>query len=65
MRRVWFVAPLKSQATIPVPEEFFLRPVLYPDKFPQERKVTLPSPLKERFEAQEESGRLVFAGSAE
>ena len=65
MRRVWFVAPLKSQATVPVPEEFFLRPALYPDKFPQERTVTLPSPLKERFEAQEESRQLVFTGSTE
>ena len=65
MRRVWFVAPLKSQATVPVPEEFFLRPTLYPDKFPQERTVTLPSPLKERFEAQEESRQLVFTGSTE
>jgi hypothetical protein len=65
MRRNWFVAPLKSQATVPVPAEFFLRPALYPDKFPQERKVILPSPLKERFQAQEEAGRLVFAGSTE
>ena len=65
MRRVWFVAPLKSQATVPVPEEFFLRPALYPDKFPQERTVSLPSPLKERFEAQEESRQLVFTGSTE
>ncbi len=65
MRRTWFVAPLKSQVTVPVPEEFFLRPALYQDKFPQERQVTLPSPLKERFQAQEKAGRLVFAGTAE
>ncbi len=65
MRRTWFVAPLKSQATVSVPEEFFLRPALHPDKFPQERKITLPSPLKERFQAQEEAGRLVFTGTAE
>jgi hypothetical protein len=65
MRRTWFVAPLKSQATVPVPEEFFLRPALHPDKFPEERQVTLSSPLKERVQAQEEAGRLVFAGTAE
>jgi hypothetical protein len=60
MRRVWFVAPLKSQATVKSPEEFFLRPILYPEKFSQERKITLPSPLKERLQEQEAAGRLVF-----
>ena len=38
LRRVWFVAPLKSQATVPDPDTFFLRPALYREKFPQERQ---------------------------
>ena len=60
MRRVWFVAPLKTQATIPRPEQFFLRPHLYQEKFLQERKVLLSPQLEERIRAQEAVGRLVF-----
>ncbi len=41
LRRVWFVAPLKSQATVPNPQAFFLRPALYRDKFPQNRQIVL------------------------
>jgi hypothetical protein len=60
LRRVWFVAPLKSQATVPNPEAFFLRPALYREKFPQERQIVLSPQLEARIRAQETAGRLVF-----
>ena len=60
LRRVWFVAPLKSQATVPNPEAFFLRPALYREKFPQERQIVLAPQLEARIRAQETAGRLVF-----
>jgi hypothetical protein len=60
MRRVWFIAPLKSQATVASPEEFFLRPRLYAEKFPGERQVQIPAPVQERIRAQDAAGRLVF-----
>jgi hypothetical protein len=60
LRRVWFVAPLKSQATVPDPATFFLRPALYREKFPQERQIVLSPPLEARIRAQETAGQLVF-----
>jgi hypothetical protein len=54
------VAPLKSQATVPDPETFFLRPAVYREKFPQERRVVLTARLEARIRAQEAAGRLVF-----
>jgi hypothetical protein len=60
LRRVWFVAPLKSQATVPNPEAFFLRPALYREKFPQERRIEISPQLEARIRAQETAGQLVF-----
>jgi Protein of unknown function (DUF1329) len=60
LRRVWFVAPLKSQATVPNPQAFFLRPALYRDKFPKDRQIVLSPRLEARIRAQEAAGRLVF-----
>jgi Protein of unknown function (DUF1329) len=60
LRRVWFVAPLKSQATVPHPAAFFLRPALYREKFPRERQIRLPPEVEARVRAQETAGRLVF-----
>lgn len=60
LRRVWFVAPLKSQATVPNPETFFLRPALYREKFPQDRRVELTPRLEALIKAQDQEGRLVF-----
>ena len=61
MRRVWFPIPLKTQATVRRPEEgFFLRPYLYRDKFPEERKITLAPEVDARVRAQDEAGHLVF-----
>ena len=63
MRRVWFVASLKSQAEVAIPEQFFLRPHLYQEKFPQERQVQLPPRVAGRVRAQEAAGQLVFEES--
>lgn len=60
LRRDWFVAPLKSQATVPSPETFFLRPLRYRDKFPHDRKMEISAQLEARIRAQEAAGRLVF-----
>jgi hypothetical protein len=61
LRRVWFINTIKSQADINSPEEFFLRPALFEDRFPEERKIELPSDLQARVDAQEKAGQLVFS----
>jgi hypothetical protein len=61
LRRVWFIGGVKSQADIHGPEEFFLRPALFEDKFPTERKLDLPPDLRARIDAQEKAGHLVFS----
>ena len=45
---------------IDAPEDFFLRPHLYPDKFPGERNPVLPAAVQARYDAQEAAGQLVF-----
>ena len=60
MRRQWLVEPLKTQAIIESPEKFFLRPRLYPDKFPDARNPSLPPAIAARHRAQEAAGKLVF-----
>jgi hypothetical protein len=60
LRRVWFIEGVKSQADVASPDHFFLRPALLEEKFPQERKIGLPSDLRARIDAQEKAGQLVF-----
>ena len=60
MRRGWFPEPLKTQAAISSPEEFFLRPYLYKDKFPEARNFQLPADLEARIRAQNAAGQIVF-----
>lgn len=60
MRRVWFLAPLKFMEEVRSPEEFYLRPHLFREKFPQDRRIDIPAELEARLQAQEEAGRLVF-----
>lgn len=62
MRRGWFPVPLKTQAGVSEPEEFFLRPHLYRDKFPTERTIRLSPDLEARIQAQEKAGHIVFTG---
>lgn len=63
MRRVWFLAPLKFLDEIRSPEEFYLRPHLDREKFPQDRHIEISADLEERVRAQEEAGRLVFTSA--
>ena len=58
---MWFIGGVKSQADIHGPEEFFLRPALFEDKFPDERKIDLAPDLRVRIDAQEKAGHLVFS----
>jgi len=60
MRRQWLMYPLKTQAFVRTPAEFYLRPLLYEDKFPLARKVELAPEVAARIRAQEEAGHLVF-----
>ena len=65
MRRGWFPAPLKTQAIIRTPEEFFLRPHLYKDKFPEERNLQLSPAIEARIRAQDAAGQIVFGEEPE
>ena len=60
MRRVWFPIPMKTQATVRVPEDFFLRPHLARDKFPEERKLIISPEVEARIQAQDTAGHLVL-----
>ncbi len=60
MRREWFLELPKNIMGISSPEEFYLRPHLYVEKFPQERNLDIPSEVAARIEAQEKEGHLVF-----
>ena len=50
---------MKTQATVRVPEDFFLRPHLDRDKFPEERKIVLAPEVDARVRVQDEAGHLV------
>lgn len=60
LRRGWFVSPYKTQADVPYPDQFYLRPLLYQDKFPQHRQLGLSPQIAARIAAQEEAGHIVF-----
>ena len=60
MRRQWLVEPIKSLVVIRDPEQFYLRPKLYPGKFSGARNVSLPPAVQARVDAQEAAGRLIF-----
>jgi hypothetical protein len=60
MRRGWLIQPLKSQALVRSPSEFYLRPLLYPEKFPKDRKIVLTPEVEARIAAQEAAGHVVF-----
>ena len=62
--RKWHFAPLKSQVEVTSAEQFFLRPTLDRDKFPQHRTIDLPPDLEARIQAQEAAGQLVFTQDA-
>ena len=58
--RVWHFAQLKSQAEVQTPEQYFLRPHLDHEKFPEARQITLSADLEEKIRFQKAAGRLVF-----
>jgi Protein of unknown function (DUF1329) len=60
MRRQWLVDALKSQTLIEDPEQYFLRPEIDREKFPQARKIVLTPELEYRVQAQETAGHLIF-----
>jgi hypothetical protein len=63
------ITPAKSSTgwinTIRSPAEFFLRPYLYKDKFPEARNIQLPADLEARIRAQNAAGQIVFGGDEE
>lgn len=63
LRRVWFISAIKSQADVDSPEEFFLCPALFADKFPDERKIEIAPDLRARIDAQEKLGGSCLAKS--
>ena len=60
LRREWFLEPPKKVMGLNSPEEFYLRPRLDAEKFPQDRKIDIPPEIAARIEAQEREGHLVF-----
>ena len=60
LRRGWLVSPYKTYADVPRPDQFYLRPRLYPDKFPEQRHIQLTPLVAARLAAQERAGHLVF-----
>jgi hypothetical protein len=60
MPREWLFEPIPSQLRLDSPDEFFLRPHLYPDKFPNHRNTTLPPDVQSRYQQQEIAKKLVF-----
>ena len=63
MRREWFLEPPKGMMSLNSPDEFYLRPPLERDKFPQQRTIQLGSDMEARIAAQEREGRIVFESS--
>jgi hypothetical protein len=60
----WLFPALAQFPQLRSAEEFYLRPDLYVDKFPQERKIELSPELTARITAQEREGHLVFGHDA-
>jgi hypothetical protein len=60
LRRGWSLSPVKTRGDIPSPDQFYLRPLLYPDKFPDRRRLALSPEVTARVAAQEAAGHVVF-----
>ena len=60
MRRDWLLEPLKSEVRILDPEQFYIRPQLHVDKFPEVRDTSLPADIDALLKAQDKAGHLVF-----
>ncbi|MEZ0123044.1 MAG: DUF1329 domain-containing protein [Candidatus Reddybacter sp.] len=64
MRRRWLKYPQQSQSMVNSPEEYYLRPSLFAERFPSERSMTVSPAIAARITAQNKAGHLVF-GSVE
>jgi len=60
LRRGWFLSSFKSRAQVDYPDQFYLRPLLYPEKFPEHRHIELAPEVAARVAAQEAAGHMVF-----
>ena len=60
MLREWVYEPAKSLSIAGSPDQSFLRPNLYPEKFKDSRNVSLTPTVAARYAAQEKAGHLVF-----
>jgi len=60
LRRGWVLSPYKSRGEVVRPEQFYLRPLLYLDKFPDHRPIALAPEVAARVAAQEAAEHLVF-----
>ena len=61
MRRRWLTHPRKSLALVDNPDEFYLRPHLLLDRFPNERRIDIAADILARVAAQNAAGQLVFS----
>lgn len=65
MRRQWYLdTSIKTQAEVKYPEEFFLRPSVQANKFPNQRRIELSAAMQAQIHAQEAAGHLIFQGEA-
>lgn len=60
MRRGWLKYPQKTQSMVDFPDQFYLRPALLEERFPEERSVSVSPAVAARIAAQEKAGHLVF-----
>jgi hypothetical protein len=61
MRRCWLKYVQPTHALVSSLKEFYLRPSLDRQKFPEERSIQLAPDIEQRIAAQEAAGQLVFA----
>ena len=64
LRRGWFLSPYTSKADVPQPQQFYLRPRVYPDKFPNLRQIALAPEVAKRVQTQEKAGHIVSETTA-
>ncbi len=60
LRRGWFLSSFKSRGEVVQPDQFYLRPLLYRDKFPEHRHIELSPEVAARVAAQEAAGHIIF-----
>lgn len=61
MRRRWLKYPQQSLALVDSPNQFYLRPHLMKERFPNERNITIADDVAARVAAQNQNGYLKFS----